>query len=155
MTKLKRAFIVGATILAIGVTSITAFAMTNPTNPTTDVTQATQTVDATQATDARVCTPERKAERLQEKKELLAERVKDKTLTQEKADEIVAALEANQANCDGTGSAKIGQKFGAGFGHGNGRGTGQGKGACDGSGQGHRRGNGQGKGQCNGTGQGE
>ncbi len=146
MTKLKRALIVGATILALGATSITSFAAVKPDAP---------------EPNAVVCTAENKAERLQEKKDILAEKVKDGKLTQAQADEITAALEANQANCDGTGSAKIGQKFGAGFGHGNGQGHGRGhgrgpgNGARDGSGlgQGNRLGNGQGKcqGQCNGN----
>lgn len=141
MTKLKRALIVGATILALGATSITAFAAVKPDAP---------------EPNAIVCTAEKKAERLQEKKDILAEKVKDGKLTQAQADEITAALEANQADCDGTGSAKIGQKFGAGFGKGPGNGQGKGAHNGQGMGQGHRLGNGQGncQGQCNGNGNG-
>ena len=59
-----------------------------------------------------------KTENLAQKKVLLAQRVTEGTLTQAQADETYNAIEANQATCDETGSAKIGQKSGAGFGQG-------------------------------------
>ncbi len=62
------------------------------------------------------------------KADLLEQRVKDGVMTQERADEILAAIKANQANCDGTGSAQIGRKLGAGFGGGMGQGAGMGQG---------------------------
>ncbi len=138
MTKLKRGLIIGSVVLALGATSLTALA-----------------VDDTQATSnpAVIRTAENKAERLQEKKDFLAEKVQDGTMTQEKADEIAAALDANQATCDGTGAAKIGQKHAAGFGGMNGKGNGNGNGQGNGlgNGTGERRGNGQGNhGQGNG-----
>ena len=83
-----------------------------------------------------------KDETLQIKKDFLDKRVATGTLTQAKADEILKAIEANQAICDGTGSAKIGQKFGAGFGNGmrNGNDMGNGNGMRNGNGQGLGRG---------------
>ena len=66
---------------------------------------------------------------LKAKKAILDQRVAAGTLTQERANEIMAALEANQANCDGTGGGRIGQKMGAGFGGGMGSRQGRGQGA--------------------------
>jgi len=78
-----------------------------------------------------------KTQMLEAKKAWLAERVKAGTLTQERADEILKAIESNQATCDGTGGGRIGMGMGAGFG--------QGAGQC-GMGQGLGRGFGQGLG---------
>ena len=71
-----------------------------------------------------------KNEMLEMKKDAIAQKVTDGKLTQERADEILKAVEEKAANCDGTGSARIGQKYGAGFGMGNGNCT---NGACNGS----------------------
>ncbi|HCP14930.1 MAG TPA: hypothetical protein DIT32_04030 [Peptococcaceae bacterium] len=84
---------------------------------------------------------ERQAARLEAKKDILAKRVADGTMTQAEADQILAAILANQETCDGTGSARIGQKFGAGFGLGNGQGQGRGG----------RMGMGRGQGACGGV----
>lgn len=65
---------------------------------------------------------------LELKKEILDQRVKDGQLTQEQADEIYQAIKDNQAACNGTGSAGVGQKYGAGLGCGSGAGAGQGLG---------------------------
>jgi len=73
-----------------------------------------------------------KTENLAQKKVMLDERVKAGNLTQAQADATYKAMEANQATCDGTGSAKIGQKSGMGFGQGMGNGGGQ----CSGGGMG-------------------
>lgn len=77
-----------------------------------------------------------KKEILVQKKAVLDQRVKDGKLTQEQADAIYKAIEENQANCDGTGSARIGQKNGIGFGQGMGMGMGNGTGQGNGSGGG-------------------
>jgi hypothetical protein len=77
-----------------------------------------------------------KKEILVQKKAVLEQRVKDGKLTQEQADTIYKAIETNQAACDGTGSARIGQKNGAGFGQGMGKGAGQGNGSGLGGGMG-------------------
>jgi len=59
---------------------------------------------------------------IESKQETLKQYVQDGKITQEKADEITKQLE----NCDGTGTAKIGQKNGVSFGSGNGQGQGRG-----------------------------
>lgn len=77
-----------------------------------------------------------KAETLQQKKEILDQRVKDGSLSQAEADEIYNSIATNQATCDGTGSAGIGRMSGAGFGQGRGQGMGQGRGMGKGLGTG-------------------
>jgi len=79
-----------------------------------------------------------KVQMLEIKEAVLEQRVKDGRLTQAQADEILAAVKANMAACDGTGSAQIGRKLGAGFGCGTGQGCGLGQGG--GFGQGGGRG---------------
>jgi hypothetical protein len=81
---------------------------------------------------------------LAEKKAVLDQRVKDKTLTQAQADAIYNSIKTNQATCDGTGSAAIGKKNGVGFGLGQGQGQGKGMGMGKGSGNGMRNGTGSG-----------
>ena len=76
-----------------------------------------------------------KAEMLEMKKDKVADRVEAGTMTQERADAIIARNEANQSNCDGTvsgGGMKngAGNRMGAGFGQG---GQGMGNGLRDGS----------------------
>jgi len=56
-----------------------------------------------------------KTEILEQKKAMLDQRVTDGNITQEQADTMVKSMETNQATCDATGSAKIGQKSGMGF----------------------------------------
>jgi len=73
-----------------------------------------------------------KTENLAQKKAMLDERVKAGNLTQAQADATYKAIETNQATCDGTGTAKMGQKSGMGFGQGMGNGGGQ----CNGGGMG-------------------
>lgn len=60
-----------------------------------------------------------------QKKAVLDQRVKEGNLTQEQSDAIYKSIEANQATCDGTGSAAIGQRNGMGFGQGQGMGRGR------------------------------
>jgi len=90
-----------------------------------------------------------KSQMLEQKKVILDQRVADGKLTQERADAIYNAIQDNQANCDGTGKARIGKNAGAGFGQGNnmgnGPGTGGGAGMCNGSGLGARQGQGSNK----------
>lgn len=85
-----------------------------------------------------------KAEALKVRKSQLDARVAAGTLTQDKADEIYAAIKKNQATCDGSGSARIGRSMGVCFGQGNGAGCGNGQGRGQGNGAGC--GNGQGRG---------
>ncbi|XCH79154.1 MAG: DUF2680 domain-containing protein [Candidatus Dehalobacter alkaniphilus] len=84
-----------------------------------------------------------KTQMLEQKKAVLDQRVKDGTLTQQQADQILTRIKNNQAVCDGTGSAGIGS---AGIGRGAGAGTGFGQGKGMGSGRG------SGTGSCNGSG---
>ena len=85
-----------------------------------------------------------KTQILVQKKAILDQRVKDKTLTQAQADAIYKSLVANQATCDGTGSAAIGRANGVVFGQGagTGMGMGMGKGAGMKNGTGGGMGNG-------------
>jgi len=87
-----------------------------------------------------------------QKKLILDQRVAEGKLNQEQADAIYNRLAANQAACDGTGSAALGKRTGAGFGQGSGKGLGQGQGRGVGMGQGQH--NGLGMGQGNGGGMG-
>lgn len=74
---------------------------------------------------------------LAQKKEVLDERVKAGTLTQEQADEIYKTLETNMLNCDGTGNTRNGNGCNKGL---------KGMGFGQGSGAGMRNGNGMGVG---------
>ncbi len=78
-----------------------------------------------------------KDEILQMKRDILAKKVADGIITQEEADEIIAAMEQNCSDCDGTGKACNSFKFGIGFGQQNGSGQGrcQGFGIMDGQGR--------------------
>lgn len=149
MTRLKKFAAIGAMVLVVSATSLTAFAASKYSSPAEAVAGLTgQTVESvitersdtgktygTIAKDAGKL-EEFKAENLQIKKDILAKKVADGTMTQARADEIIKAIEENQANCDGTGSAKIGQRMGAGFGGMNGNGQGRGCGGA-GCGQGN------------------
>jgi len=73
-----------------------------------------------------------KTENLAQKKVLLDQRVTEGNLTQAQADATYNSIKENQATCDGTGSAKMGQK--------NGMGSGQGMGAGQHNGGGMGRG---------------
>ena len=77
-----------------------------------------------------------KTENLDQRKAVLDQRVKDGSLTQAQADATYNAMKTNQATCDGTGNAKLGQKNGAGFGQGMGMGMGSGSGQRNGGGRG-------------------
>lgn len=111
MTKFKKILILGVAVFILGATTITAFAASDY-NISADIT-------AEQFQDY-------KDEILANKKAILDQRVKDGILTQEEADEILDAIENNQAYCDGTGNAGIGRGMGAGFGGMMGYGNGQG-----------------------------
>ncbi len=87
------------------------------------------------------------AEMLENKKGLIQKRVDEGLLTQEEADEFIAAIEERIANCDGTGygnrlgqgyGARFGNRSGCGFGSGGGRGNGFSRGAGRGFGRGLR-----------------
>jgi len=77
-----------------------------------------------------------KTENLEQRKGILDQRVKDGYLTQAQADAAYDAMKANQATCDGTGSARMGQRNGSGSGSGSGQGMGMGAGQRNGGGRG-------------------
>lgn len=153
MTKFKKIAVIGGILLAVGATSLTAFAASAYSTPAEAAAGLTgKSVESVIAERAETGKSygtiasesgkleEFKSEMLQIKKDALAEKVAAGTLTQEKADAIIAAIEERQSNCDGTGSAGIGRMMGAGFGKGNGSGQGR----CQG-------GAGIGQGNCGGT----
>jgi hypothetical protein len=93
------------------------------------------------AKEARVL-DEFKAEMVEIKKAVLEEKVTEGSITREQADDITAAIEERQADCDGTGSGGSGclsGQAGFGFGFGNGQ--------CEGRNNGRQ---GMGLGQCGG-----
>ena len=154
MTKLRKFATLGTMALIIGATSLVALAASAYNTPAEAVAGLTgksvESIIAEKAETGKTYgtiakeagkLEEFKAENLEMKKDILSQKVAAGTMTQEKADEIIAALQENQANCDGTGSAKIGKGQGAGFGkmNGNGQGKGQGQGGA-GRGQGMRNG---------------
>ncbi|WMJ23728.1 hypothetical protein RBG61_03440 [Paludicola sp. MB14-C6] len=155
MTKMKKLVSIGAVVLMVSAFSTTAMAASNYKTPAEaaagvtgktveEVTQIKQDTDKTYGTIAKDAgkLEEFKTEMFDMKKDFLATKVADGTITQEKADEIINEIKENQANCDGTGSKGIMRKYGLGFGKSNGQGKG--------NGQGMRMGNGQ-RGSCNGA----
>lgn len=129
MRKLKKLLIVGVAVLVLSALSITALAAAAYESPAEAVAGLTgktlEDVIAEKsetgktygqlANDAGVL-DEFKAASLEMKKDILAAKVADGQITQEQADELLAAITENQTTCDGTGSAGIGQGVGAGFG---------------------------------------
>ncbi|GAA0180106.1 DUF2680 domain-containing protein [Clostridium sediminicola] len=149
MTKLRKKFTLGATILLIGATSVTAFAASKYSSPSEIVAGLTGRTEESVISE-RVETgktygtianeagklDEFKKENLEVKKDILNSRVEEGTMTQADADALIKRIEENQATCDGTGSAQIGKSMGAGFGRGNGSRNGMGNrnGNCRGNG---------------------
>ncbi len=66
-----------------------------------------------------------KVQIIEQKKEILDQRVKEGEITQEQADEIYNAIKNNQLTCDGTGNTGLGRKYEVGFGQGCGLGFGR------------------------------
>lgn len=154
MKSFKKVAIVMAVILVVGVTSVTAFAASGYTSPADIITgltgKSTESVIADKsesgstygaiASEAGVL-DEFKAQMLEQRKANLSERVTAGTMTQERADEIIAAMEENQANCDGSGT-------GSGMCSGTCTGTGAGLGSGSGNRGGGQNGSGRGMGAC-------
>ncbi len=151
MTRLKKIIVLGTAVLAIGATTITAFAAADYQSPAEIIAGLTgKSVDeiveirnTTEKTYGTIANDEGKLQDFQKemllnKKAILDQRVKDGILTQAEADEIYEAIENNQVNCDGSGSNGSGKRMGAGFGKmmGNGNGQGFGRGQCNGFGNG-------------------
>ena len=151
MTNIKKLAVLGAVVLTIGATSVTAFAASafTPAEIAAQVTGKTIEEVTSEKFQNGITyggvaknydsLEEFQAAMLENKTAILNERVAEGTMTQEEADEIMNALEENQATCDGTAQAKTGQSFGAAFGGMMGNGQGQGLGS---NGQGRGRGQG-------------
>lgn len=148
MKKFKRVIMAAAVVMMVGAASVTAFAASLYSTPAEavagltgrtaeDVTAERYETGKTYGTIANDAgkLEEFQTEMLQIKKDILADRVEAGLMTQERADAIIAAIEENQATCDGTGLNRTGQKMGAGFGGMNGNGQGYGRG-MNGYGQG-------------------
>lgn len=128
MTNLKKLTVLGAVVLTIGATSVTAYAVSALTPAEVAANVTGKTVEEVTAekfqngiTYGGVAKnydslEEFQAAMLENKIAILNERVAEGTMTQEEADEIIEAIKENQAVCDGTGEARIGQSFGAAFG---------------------------------------
>jgi len=151
MKKFKRFVVAGAIVLVVGATALTALAVSNPgtpaeilaglTNRTVEDVTAQKTESGgtygTIASEAGVL-DEFKTQMIEQREAVLEEKVAEGTMTQERADTIIAAMEANQADCDGTGNGGTcaGTCGGTGAGMGNGFGAGTCGGTCDGTGTG-------------------
>lgn len=148
MKNLKKLAVIGAVVLTVSVTSITALAASSYNTPaeivadlsgksvedvTTEKIETGDTYGAL-ANEYGVLNAF-KSQMLEQKKTYLDERVAAGTMTREQADAIIEAMETRQANCDGTGSGGTGARMGAGFGGMNGN---RGGGARSGSGCGLR-----------------
>lgn len=143
MKIIKKLVVTGIAVLTLAAGSVTAFAASQYATPAEAVAGLTgrevqSVIDeriesgktyGTIASEAGVL-DEFKTEMLEMKKDKLAARVAAGTMTQEQADAILARIEANQANCDGTGNGMNGAGcgMGTGFGQGGGQGRGQGRG---------------------------
>lgn len=136
MKAIRKLIVTGSTVLALTAVSVTAFAASQYSTPAEAVAGLTgrevqSVVDERAQTGKSYGTIASEAgvldgfqvEMLEMKKDTLAVRVADGSMTQEKADTIIARLETNRGNCDGSG-AGIG--MGVGFGQGSGQGRGQG-----------------------------
>ena len=161
-SKMKKILAAGVAVLALSALSVTAFAASAYKNPAEAVAGLTgKTVESVteqrQETGDSYCAiaeeagvlDQYKAAVLEMKKDALNERVADGKLTQEKADEIIAAIETKMAECDGTCDGNGGTMRGQGFGFGGGNGN------CAGAGNGTCTGNGNTDGTCTGGGCGQ
>lgn len=139
MKHVKKAVTLVAVVALLGATSAVTFAATpatsmadilaNLTGKTAAEVQAekveTGKTYGTMALEADKLA-EFKAESVALKKAMLADKVAAGTMTQEKADQISAAIDERVATCDGTATGNDGTRLGAGFGMGQGQGMGKG-----------------------------
>ena len=107
MKNRKMIFVIGAVLLLIGASTVTALAAPG---------FFMQGAPAGEYEDV----AEFQAQMLERKQAILDERVADGTMTQVEADEIIAAIKENMANCDQSGGCRIGAGMGVGFGGGQG-----------------------------------
>ena len=129
MTNLKKLVVLGAVILAVGSTSVMAYAAATATPAEIAASVTGRTLDqVTEEKTQNEITYGAVAKNYDSLEEFQKAMLENK----------IAILEENQLTCDGTGEAKIGQSFGAGFGGmmGKGQGAGLGQGQGQGRGQG-------------------
>ena len=144
MKNLRNVVTASLLVAALGVTSVTVFAASKYGSPADaaaaltgksveEVLQVRQEENKTLGTqvDEVGKLSEFQLEILEQKKEVLQERVTEGRMTQEEADGILLTLEENQLTCDGTTSG-IGMMNGIGFGNG----------MMNGNGNGYQNGNG-------------
>ena len=164
MKSLKKLAIVGAIVLALTVTTVTAFAAaySSPADiiagltgePADSIRAEKVESGSTYGTiaDSYGVLDAFEEQMLELKEARLQERVEAGRLTQEQADAIIAAMRENQANCDGSADGSCGGilgGMGAGFG---GMNQSRGSGLGDGLGNGTGSGLGNGVGRFGGTG---
>lgn len=150
---MKKFLAAGVAVLALSALSITAFAASAYSSPAEAVAALTgktveSVVEQRQETGDTYGTianeaglgDEFKAAMLEMKKDAIAARVASGQLTQERANEILAAIEAKMADCDGTGCETRGVRMGQSNGLGLGNCTGEGLGNGNGSGTGGQNG---------------
>ncbi|HBN84386.1 MAG TPA: hypothetical protein DDZ89_11130 [Clostridiales bacterium] len=142
MKNMKKPIIVGIVVFSLVLVSITTFAASQYGTPAEAIAglsgrEVQSVIDERAQTGKTYGTIAKEAgildqfkvEVLQMKKDIVAARVAAGTLTKEQADAIIAGIENNQENCDGTGIScgQNGAGFGAraGFGQGNRQGRGQ------------------------------
>lgn len=153
----KLATLVG-TVALVGALSVTAFAASSYSTPAEVLAGLTGRTAASVTAERRASgvtygsiaaeagkLQQFKDETLEMKKGILAQRVTDGVMTQEEADTLLAAIEENQAICEGSGNGqRLGLGIGARFGQGSKAGTGARRGG--GRGMGGGRGVGYGNG---------
>ena len=139
MKTMKKLVVTGVAVFTLAIGSVTAFAASQYSTPAEAVAGLTGR-EVQSVIDERTQTgktygsianeagalDEFKVEMLEMKKDTRAARVAAGTMTQEQADAIIARIEANQANCDGTGAGCGLNGAGCGMGTGFGQGRGQG-----------------------------
>lgn len=158
MKNKKKVFVIGIVVFSLALMSVTAFAASQYATPAEAVAgfsgrevqsvieeheQTGKTYGAI-AKEAGVL-DQFKAQMLEMKKDMIAARVDAGTLTKEQADAMIARMEKNQENCDGTGTGYRHNGKGNGAGNGFGQGKGQSRGQ-----NGRGRGNGLRNGSCGG-----
>ncbi len=140
MKRVKRFMMLGAIVTVLGAVSVTAYATSSYSTPAEvtagvtgrtveEVTAEKYETGKTYGTIANEAgkLQEFQTEMIQNKKNILEDRVEAGLMTQENAEDIITAMEENQSTCDGTGDM-IGKRMGAGFGGMNGKGQGNGQG---------------------------
>ena len=129
MKNMKKKLTAAAAVLTVGLLGVTAFATSEYKTPaevaagvtgrtvesvTEERAETGKTYGTIASEDGKLA--EFKDGVLELRKDQLSDRVADGSMTQAQADEVLAAIEENQAVCDGTGSAGVGRGFGLGCG---------------------------------------